>query len=59
MHEEKTSPDDASSADGNHRNPPSSEPTPIERLLRPFQTLMHAEASGGLLLLAATALATV
>ncbi len=36
---------------------PSAGPTPIERILRPFQMLFLTEASGGLLLLGATALA--
>jgi NhaA family Na+:H+ antiporter len=41
-----------------HR-PPSAKPTPIERLLQPFQVLLQAEATGGVLLLGATILALV
>ncbi|MCU0788552.1 MAG: Na+/H+ antiporter NhaA [Verrucomicrobia bacterium] len=47
----------ASIVDKTHPNPPSAAPTGIERLLRPFQALLHAEASGGVLLLGATSLA--
>lgn len=44
-------------ADPHHPNPPSASRTPIEALLRPFDTIRRAQASRGLLLIGATVLA--
>ena len=53
------SPDADSIVDHHNGQPPSAPASPIQRLLRPFRKMVHAETSGGLLLMGATLLAMV